>query len=68
MSLKTLTFSTCLVALTNAVGKANLRSHIPGVIKTQISFYPKEDLPKGWDWGNINGVNYLTNIRQQHNP
>jgi len=25
-------------------------------------------MPKNWDWGNIDGVNYLTNIRQQHNP
>jgi cathepsin X len=24
---------------------------------------PKEDLPKNWDWGNIDGVNYLTNMR-----
>jgi hypothetical protein len=33
-----------------------------------IEMVPKEDLPKNWDWGNIDGVNYLTNMRNQHIP
>jgi len=28
-----------------------------------IEMKPKEELPKNWDWGNIDGVNYLTNMR-----
>jgi cathepsin X len=37
-----------------------------GVVKSQLT--PVESLPTEFDWGNVNGVNYLTNIRQQHNP
>jgi hypothetical protein len=33
-----------------------------------IKMIPKEDLPKNWDWGNINQKNYLTNMRNQHIP
>jgi hypothetical protein len=28
-----------------------------------IKMIPKQDLPKNWDWGNVEGVNYLTNMR-----
>ena len=33
-----------------------------------IQMIPKEALPKNWDWGNVAGVNYLTNMRNQHLP
>lgn len=26
------------------------------------------DIPANWTWGNVNGTNYLTNIRNQHLP
>ena len=29
---------------------------------------PVENLPEQWIWNNIEGVNYLTNIRNQHIP
>lgn len=37
----------------------------PGVVKTKLN---PVALPDNFDWGNVDGVNFLTNIRQQHNP
>ncbi len=37
-------------------------------VRNPINTVPAETLPKAWDWGNIDGVNYLTNIRNQHIP
>jgi cathepsin X len=36
------------------------------LIKTPLE--PVNDLPEQWIWNNIEGVNYLTNIRNQHIP
>ena len=65
--MRTIAFAACLVAAAQAsymAKKAERRS----VIKTEFVHDEIEDLPKDFDWGNVDGVNYLTNIRQQHNP
>jgi cathepsin X len=36
--------------------------------KTPNNNLPLSELPKAFDWGNVSGVNYLTNIKNQHIP
>ena len=36
--------------------------------KTPTNDLKMSELPKAFDWGNVNGVNYLTNIKNQHIP
>ena len=38
----------------------------PGNIITPLQ--PVDDLPEQWIWNNVEGVNYLTNLRNQHIP
>ncbi len=38
---------------------------VPEVILTALE---PVDLPENFAWGNVNGVNYLTNIKNQHIP
>jgi len=38
----------------------------PGNVITPLE--PVEDLPEQWIWNNIEGVSYLTNLRNQHVP
>lgn len=39
------------------------------ILTSQPKHYVKtEDLPQAFDWGNVNGVNYLTMSRNQHLP
>ena len=33
----------------------------PPVVKTPLA--PVDDLPAQWEWNNVNGTNYLTNVR-----
>ena len=65
-------FAACLVAAVCAdeeikygIRKTERRT---SVVKTVLEQIPMADLPTAFDWGNVDGVNYLTNIRQQHNP
>jgi hypothetical protein len=37
-----------------------------GLIKKPLE--PVNDLPEQWLWNDIEGVNYLTNLRNQHIP
>jgi len=32
------------------------------------TYTSEEDLPKEWNWGNINGTSYLTKNLNQHVP
>ena len=36
--------------------------------KIHTPLVPVNDLPASWLWNNINGVNMVTNIRNQHIP
>lgn len=38
---------------------------VPKIIKPLI---PVNDVPETWIWDNVNGTNYLTNVRNQHIP
>jgi C1A family cysteine protease len=40
----------------------------PSHVISEITTVPIDQLPKNYDYGNINGVNFLTNIRNQHIP
>ena len=37
------------------------------IMKDFVTDLPSE-LPTEYDWGNVNGMSYLTNIKQQHIP
>lgn len=65
--MKSITFAACVVAYAHAAGSAK-RTTRTQVVKTDLPVIDITDLPTGFDWGNVDGVNYLTNIRQQHNP
>jgi len=66
MTIKALAFAACIVAA--AAEGCSIRK--PGnrlsVVKNPLPMV--DALPEAFDWGNVDGVNYLTNIRQQHNP
>ena len=38
----------------------------PGHVITPLE--PVDDLPEQWLWNQVEGVNYLTNLRNQHVP
>jgi len=44
----------------------SLENHIKS--PEPISYLDPKDLPDSWFWGNVNGINYLSTPRQQHQP
>ena len=65
MTIRSIAFSVAIVAVYAfeysapcAIKKLGER---PEVIKTPLK--KLENLPSAFDWGNVDGVNYLTNIR-----
>ena len=65
---------TMLVAMTQALRVTDeYPCHIPhdpeskGFVREPLTDLTAE-LPTAWDWGNIDGVNFLTNIKNQHIP
>jgi len=43
-------------------------SGVRGPPRVHAPLEPVEDLPSQWEWGSVNGTNYLTNMRNQHVP
>lgn len=66
--MRTIAFAACLIAYTNAACGVAKKPPRTEVIKSDHKVIAMDELPSHWDWGNVDGVNYLTNIRQQHNP
>ena len=61
--MRAIAFAACLVAYTNAACGHAKKPARTEVIKNELKVIPMEELPAHWDWGNVDGVNYLTNIR-----
>lgn len=40
----------------------------PPILGNSESELTAVDLPESWNWQNVNGTGYLTNIRNQHIP
>jgi len=38
----------------------------PGLVREPLT--PADNLPDQWIWNDVQGVNYLTNLRNQHVP
>jgi hypothetical protein len=48
----------------------NSRQALPEDFKTFVRkpLVHVTDIPETWIWNNVNGTNYLTNVRNQHLP
>ena len=45
-----------------------VKKNIKGKVVSPKKILKKEDIPLVWDWRNVNGINYLSWIKNQRNP
>eukprot|EP00359_Climacostomum_virens_P007526 CAMPEP_0204919608 /NCGR_PEP_ID=MMETSP1397-20131031/16900_1 /ASSEMBLY_ACC=CAM_ASM_000891 /TAXON_ID=49980 /ORGANISM="Climacostomum Climacostomum virens, Strain Stock W-24" /LENGTH=783 /DNA_ID=CAMNT_0052093215 /DNA_START=858 /DNA_END=3209 /DNA_ORIENTATION=+ len=57
-----------LAGVSLAINQGHVNLGRPFKVKTPLANKDLKDLPASLDWANVNGTNYLTEIRNQHIP